>query len=104
MRWTPKPYQIEDLRFLRERPYAGYFADMGSGKTSIILELIRTEGLTALVLCPKKVAELTWPMEMQKWDQFQGMVCSSVLGTAKQREEAFKADADVFVMNYENIP
>ncbi|SCK04336.1 SNF2 family N-terminal domain [uncultured Clostridium sp.] len=40
---------------------------------------------------------------MEKWDHLKHLKISKILGTKKQREEALKKDADIYVTNRENI-
>lgn len=56
-----------------------------------------------LVIAPKTVAEDTWSRESQKWDHLKDLRVSKMLGTAKQRETAYKMDADIYVINRENV-
>lgn len=61
--------------FLVERRRAGAFAGIGLGKTATTISACRTalgEGdfKAALVVAPLRVANLTWPNELKKWDQF----------------------------------
>ena len=56
-----------------------------------------------LVIAPKRVAEDTWSREAGKWDHLSGLRVSKVLGTPKQRMAALAADADVYVINRENV-
>lgn len=56
-----------------------------------------------LVIAPKKVAEDTWQTEAQKWDHLRLLRIASVLGSAKAREAALASNADVYVINRENV-
>lgn len=56
-----------------------------------------------LVIAPKRVAEDTWSRESEKWDHLNHLRISKVLGTQKQRVEALEADADIYVINRENV-
>ena len=57
----------------------------------------------ALVVAPKKVAETTWTTEAAKWDHLHGMRVAKVMGSAKQRLMALASEADVYVINRENV-
>lgn len=57
----------------------------------------------ALVIAPKKVAEATWQAEAAKWDHLRHLRFATVLGTERQRLAALAADADVYVINRENV-
>lgn len=56
-----------------------------------------------LVIAPKRVAEDTWSRETEKWDHLKHLKISKVLGTQKQRMEALVEDADIYVINRENV-
>jgi len=56
-----------------------------------------------LVIAPLRVAEDTWPREIQKWDHLKHLRISKVLGSAAARRKALKADADIWVINRENV-
>lgn len=56
-----------------------------------------------LVIAPLRVAENTWSDEVNKWDHLKHLRISKVLGSAAQRRKALKADADIYVINRENV-
>lgn len=56
-----------------------------------------------LVIAPLRVAQDTWSRESDKWDHLRGLRVSRVLGTAAQRRAALDTDADVYVINRENV-
>lgn len=56
-----------------------------------------------LVIAPKRVAEDTWSTEVEKWEHLKHLRLSIVLGTPKQRMEAIDKDADIYVINRENV-
>lgn len=57
-----------------------------------------------LVIAPLRVAQDTWSRESEKWDHLQHLTISKILGTRAQREKALKVDADIYVINRENVP
>lgn len=56
-----------------------------------------------LVIAPKRVAEDTWSREKDKWNHLHDLSISKVMGTSKQREAALKAQADLYIINRENV-
>lgn len=56
-----------------------------------------------LVIAPLRVAEDTWSREIEKWDHLRHLRISKVLGSAATRRKALKADADIYVINRENV-
>lgn len=57
----------------------------------------------ALVIAPLMPAKHTWPTEAAKWDHTKDLRVSLVMGTAKERERAVRASADLYVVNRENV-
>lgn len=57
----------------------------------------------ALVIAPKNVAENVWEQECRKWDHLQSLRCAHILGTEKQRLTALWSDADLYIINRENV-
>lgn len=49
------------------------------------------------------VARDTWSRECEKWDHLKDLRVSKILGSAKQRQEAVAAEADIYVINRENV-
>ena len=56
-----------------------------------------------LVIAPLRVAENTWSEELEKWDHLTHLRLSKVLGTEKERLEALRTPADIYVINRENV-
>ena len=108
MKFNPKNYQLIAMDFLRTHSHCALFLDMGLGKTvtslTVAKELIddyRVEKI--LVIAPKRVAEDTWTRECEKWDHLNDLRVSRVLGSKKERLAALEAEADVYVINRENV-
>ena len=110
MKYSPHDYQEYAINFLLENPVAAIFLDMGMGKTSIVLTAImklmyeRFEVSKVLIIAPLRVARNTWPEEIRKWKHLQGLTFSVVVGTAAERQKALAADADIYIINRENVP
>ena len=49
------------------------------------------------------MAEDTWSREQEKWDHLKHLRIAKVLGPAKDRIAALQSDADVYVINRENV-
>ena len=109
MRFKPHNYQQFAIDFITNNPIAAILLDMGMGKTAITLMAIQYlmyetfEVSKVLVICPLRVTR-TWRDEIQKWEQLQGLSYSIVTGTATQRKKALAADADIYIINRENVP
>lgn len=110
MRYKPHDYQKYAINFIKEHPIAAILLDMGMGKTSIVLAALndlifdRFEVSKVLIIAPLRVAKHTWSTEIQKWDQLKGLRYSIVVGTAAERRSALMVDADIYIINRENIP
>ena len=107
--FSPYMYQCYCYNRIINSPALGLFIDMGLGKTVVTLtalrDLKRFYGLICktLVIAPKKVAEDTWQNEAAKWDHLKDLRIVSALGTAAQRIAALHTDADIYVINRENV-
>ena len=102
-------YQKYSVNYILDHPAAGLLLDMGLGKTVSTLTAINRlmyediEIDRVLVIAPKRVAEDTWTKEVQKWEHLKHLRISRVLGTERQRREALRAKADIYVINRENV-
>lgn len=102
------PYQRYAVDFIERHRFCGLFLDMGLGKTVSTLTAVKRmiysfEVSKVLVIAPKRVAETTWTTEADKWEHLRCLKLSKVIGTEKERAEALGADADVYVINRENV-
>ena len=82
---------------------------MGLGKTVITLTAIRNlfddfAVDRVLIVAPLRVARDTWPTELRKWDHLAGLTYSVAVGSRDEREAALAADADIYIINRENLP
>lgn len=109
MEFRPHDYQKRAINFILEHPASGLFLEMGLGKTVITLTAVdilmndRFEVSRVLVIAPLRVAEDTWSRESEKWDHLQHLRISKILGSAAERIRALEAEADVYVINRENV-
>jgi SNF2 family DNA or RNA helicase len=108
MKFNPHSYQQYAINHIIDHRASGLFLDMGLGKT--ISTLMAIEDLfilgdinKVLVVAPKKVAEDTWSTEINKWDEISHLRISKILGSKVQRERAVEVDADVYVINRDNV-
>lgn len=109
-KYVPREYQSLARNFLLNTPRAALWAKPGMGKTSTVysaLDILKIAGsnfFPALVLAPKKVCEMVWPAESTKWDAFADLKCVPLLGDQRTREDSLMRKADLYAINYENIP
>lgn len=109
MRFKPYRYQQFAVDRILKLPAVGLFLGMGLGKTVCTLSAIRQlmyeeySVRRVLVIAPKSVAESTWPAELEKWDELKDLRMARVLGDARHRARALASDADIYVINRENV-
>lgn len=109
MLYHPHPYQDYGLQHFLDYPYCGLFIEMGLGKTVIALtgadELIynRAQVRKILVIAPLRVAQEVWTAERDKWDHTKHLRISLILGTPVQRKAAIRQQADIYIINCENL-
>lgn len=110
MRYKPHEYQKYAIGFIKKNPIAAILLDMGMGKTSIVLSALNElmydsfEVTKVLIIAPLRVARNTWSDEIKKWDHLNGIRYSIAVGTAAERLAALQADADIYIINRENVP
>lgn len=96
-------YQRNAVTYLSQHPHAVLGADMGTGKTITTLTHIVNHGHKTLVVAPKQVAGSVWAEEAAKWSHTCHLRFSKILGTREQRARAMNVDADIYVINVDNI-
>ena len=102
-------YQLHAVDHVINNSGAGLFIACGLGKTVSALTAINRlmydycEISKVLIIAPKRVAESTWTDEIKVWDHVKHLKLSVVLGTERERKEALKAKADIFIINRENV-
>ena len=103
MKFSARPAQAVTIQRMVDEAYQLIALRMGAGKTVATLTAIGQMGVKALVVAPKRVAELVWHAEAGKWDHLSSLTVSKVLGPIPARLEALMVDADVYVINRENF-
>ena len=109
MDFHPHEYQEIAIQRIIDHSHYGLLLDMGLGKT--ISTLIAIEKLMydyfdikkVLLIAPKKVAESTWAQETEKWSATRRLIVAKVLGSEKERIHALDSEADIYVINRENV-
>lgn len=102
-------HQKAAYEFCMAHEKAGLFMGMGLGKTVVSLTVFaerKWDQFTvkkALVIAPKNVAQNVWAQECQKWDHLRHIRCAVMLGTERQRLDALRSDADLYIINRENV-
>ena len=94
MKYEPHDYQVYASEYIKEHETAAVFLECGLGKTSITLTAIydlmfdRFEIRKVLVIAPIRVAKMSWPDEIEKWDHISDLRYSVAVGTETERTAA----------------
>ena len=101
-------YQNYSVDFIKQNPVVALLLSCGLGKTVTTLTAINDlmydefEISKVLVVCPLRVGSV-WKQEVEHWEHLQGLRISVAIGTQSERIAALRADADVYVINRENL-
>lgn len=91
-------------------PQAALLLEMGLGKTIITLTAINQliydhfDVTKALIIAPLRVARDTWPEEIEKWDHLKNLRVSVMVSPQTTRQKALHTEADIYIINRENLP
>lgn len=109
MKYKPHQYQEYATGRILDTFFILLLLEMGLGKTVSTLTAIDKllndyfDAGRILVIAPLRVADDTWAREVEKWDHLQHLRISKVLGSVGTRRKALKAEADIYVINRENV-
>ena len=109
MKYFPHDYQIYSTNFILNNPISAIFLECGLGKSVISLTAINDLMLDyfdvsrTLVIAPLRVANSTWPDEIKKWDHLKHLNFSVVIGSEKERLDALRKPAHIYLINRENV-
>lgn len=98
---TPMAHQKESLKHDKANPLVFDMSDAGTGKTGVRIlafaDRRRKGGGCMLVAAPRSLLTAAWANDIRKFAPH--LVVS--VATAKNREEAFKVKADVYITNHD---
>ena len=109
MKFIPHDYQQYAIDFIKNNEVAAILLDMGLGKTAITLTAVNDlifdsfEVSKVLVIAPLRVARDTWPAEIKKWDHLKHLRYSVAVGSESERLAALRKEADIYIINRENV-
>ena len=109
MKFHPHEYQSFAIDFLLSHPVAALLLDMGLGKTVITLTAIESllhdsfSVSRVLVVAPLRVAAMTWPEEIRRWDHLSDLTYAVAVGSAQERRAAVLSGAEITLINRENL-
>ena len=101
-------YQEYSVNFIIEHPVAAVLLDCGLGKTVTSLTAINDlmfdyfDIHRVLVICPLRVGNV-WANEIQHWEHLHLLQYSVAVGSESERLAALKAQADIYIINRENV-
>ena len=102
--------QVSCVDFLLDGEDALVLADIGSGKTPIALTAMNAnndEGCAMvsrwLVVAPLLVCDNVWQYEHRLWGHLANFDVRCATGDPEQRKNIIESDAEVVVINYENL-
>jgi SNF2 family DNA or RNA helicase len=107
MPWRPAAFQKRAVKFLLEHAAAALFLDPGLRKTSAVLAAVKfliSRGLVekVLIVAPLQVCYSVWPVERDKWTDFNEL--SIGLLHSKDKDEVLAANAhQIYVINPEGL-
>ena len=108
MKYKAHEYQEYATKFIEDNEESAVFLECGLGKSIITLTAIknlmaRGEVSRVLVVAPLRVGKTTWPEEISKWDHLTGLTYAVAIGNVAERLNALKAQADITIINRENV-
>lgn len=109
MKFHPFTYQKEAIEFILERDRAMIALGVGAGKTAIALQACYQmkydyfEQYKTIVITSKYATENVWMQELKKWDEFQTIRGTVVVGTPKEKMRAVHKNADLYITNYDAV-
>ena len=107
--FKPHDYQKFAADFIMNHPISAVILFLGAGKTVITLTAIEKlmyedfEVGKVLIIAPLRVAKVTWKDEILKWQHLRHMSYAVAVGTEKERMEALNKNADITIINRENL-
>ena len=108
MKYKAHEYQEYATKFIEDNEESAVFLECGLGKSVITLTaiknlMVRGEVSRVLVVAPLRVGKTTWPEEIGKWDHLGGLTYAVAIGSVAERLNALKAQADITIINRENV-
>lgn len=106
--FIPREYQTLIRDYILDNKRCAIWSFMGSGKTAatlLALDILQAVyEAPALVIAPPLVAKDVWPGETEKWFELSHIKVSAVVGDASERVRALQRPANVYTINFENLP
>lgn len=107
--YEPHAYQRFATDFILSHPISAVILFLGAGKTVITLTAIEKliydsfDVSRVLIVAPLRVAKVTWKDEITKWTHLQHLTYAVAVGSVKERMAALRQQADITIINRENL-
>jgi len=103
------PYQYRTVEHLLASDHSMLHQEMGLGKTiatlTAISDLLNVLAIkSVLVVAPLRVCQTVWRQEAMKWEHTKWLRFSLIHGTPDKRKRAVRRQANIYLVNYENLP
>lgn len=107
-RYDLHEYQNKTIEFILEKKRCALWLFMGAGKTTSTLTAVSDLRDSfavdkVLVIAPLRVANTVWKQEAAQWHHLKHLDVGIVTGTERNRMSVLQRDADVYVINRENV-
>lgn len=107
VKFEPFKYQHPMIEWMAERDFSCLFCSPGLGKTAVTLheldrQITNGESRGALIVAPLRVANLTWPEQVEEWSHSSWMTVAN-MRTPEGQQAWEDASADIYVINYEQL-
>jgi SNF2 family DNA or RNA helicase len=107
-RYDLHEYQKRAIQFIMDTKRCALWLDMGLGKTTSTLTAISDlkdsfAVAKVLVIAPLRVANTVWKQEAAQWHHLRHLDVAICTGTERNRISVLQRDADVYVINRENV-
>ena len=101
-------YQLAAVDFILKKKRCQLWLQMGMGKSvstlTAITDLLDSFSVSkVLVIAPLRVANSVWKQEGENWQHLNSLRIVVCTGSEKQRLQRLQSDADVYVINRENV-
>lgn len=102
-----RPQQPPGIAHIMKHERCALWMPMRFGKSSTTLTALEHLNLIekvypVIVFAPFRVANDTWPLEVEKWAHLQHLKVSVILGTPAERRAALNKKVDIYTINPEN--
>ena len=101
-------YQNKAIQFILEKKKVALFLDLGLGKSvstlTALADLSDSFAINrVLIIAPLRVANTVWLQESQKWQHTSNLDIKIATGNEKNRIAALMSNAQIIVINRENV-